>query len=85
MSNLALLERQLKDINEFSYDSKAIAVEIAGLALDDIAEKDLGMWSCIIVQEADHCIIETYVTGRFCDRSHIRPRKRRYTISAYSY
>ena len=43
MSNLALLERQLKDINDFTYDSKIIAVEIAGLALDDIAEKDLGM------------------------------------------
>jgi hypothetical protein len=42
MSNLALLERQLKDINDFTYDSKIIAVEIAGLALDDIAEKDLG-------------------------------------------
>jgi hypothetical protein len=42
MSSLALLERQLKDINEFSYDSKSLSVEIAGLVLNDIADKDLG-------------------------------------------
>ncbi|CAO3672189.1 unnamed protein product [Umbelopsis ramanniana] len=48
MSNLALLERQLKDINDFTYDSKIIAVEIAGLALDDIAEKDLDFATALI-------------------------------------
>ncbi|GAB5585937.1 hypothetical protein Unana1_00837 [Umbelopsis nana] len=44
MSSLALLDRQLKDINEFSQDNKALSVDIAGLVLNDITDKDLGKY-----------------------------------------
>lgn len=67
MSNLAALERQLKELNEFSYDNKILTTDIAALVLEEITDKDQGKSTRLNVVTSNLSFTDVLFCCRFCN------------------